>query len=68
MSRRIFLSYLCRVKERSVGDEVCDEAQDVDGGEIDGCSCSGFSLEIQNGLRVEGEGPAEGVDPTEEHG
>lgn len=53
-------------EERRVRREVCNEAQDVDGSEVDGCAGGGLATEVEDGLRVEGEGPAEKVDPAEE--
>lgn len=61
----ILRAYRWRVEESGVRDEVCDEAQDVDGGEIDGCSSCGASAVVEEGLGVEGGGPADGVDPAE---
>lgn len=38
MSQSVFLADSRRVEESRVGDEVCEEAEDVDEGEIDGCA------------------------------
>lgn len=68
MPERIFATYLWRVEKAGVRDEVRDEAQDVDSWEIDGRACRRLSAEVENRLRVEGERPANGVDPAEQRG
>lgn len=57
-----------RVEEGGVGDEVGDEAEDVNNGEVDRRAAGGFAPHIEDGLWVEGERPADGVDPAEELG
>ena len=47
--------------EKSVREEVGEEAEDVDGGEVDGCAGCGAPTEVEERLRVEGEGPGEGA-------
>ena len=66
MSLGILSSDLRRVYERRIRDKVCEEADHVYGGEIDCGSGCGTSTEVEDWLRVEGEGPAEGVDPAED--
>lgn len=65
MSRSVLPPDLRRVEECAVGDEVRDEAEDIDGWEVDGRAAGGLPPEVEDGLGIEGEGPAEGVDPAE---
>ncbi len=66
--QRILLAYQRRIQKRGIRYEIGDKAKDVDEGEIDGCSAGGASPDVNDGLGVEGERPAEGVDPAEEVG
>lgn len=56
------------VVEGAVGGEVGEEAQAVDEREVDGGARGGLAGEVEEGLRVEGGGPASRVDPAEEAG
>ena len=47
--------------EEGVGEEVGEEAESIDGGEVDGCAGCGSPAEVEERLRVEGEGPGEGA-------
>lgn len=40
--------------------------QDVDQREVNCCTRRGLATEIEQGLRIEGSAPGEGVDPSEE--
>jgi hypothetical protein len=68
ISKSVFFSYLRGVQERCVANKVCDKAKYIDCWEIDRCSCRGAPTEVQDGLRVEGEGPAKEVDPPKRGG
>lgn len=54
------------VVEGVVGDCIRQEAQAVDQGEVDRGTRGGFSAEVEHGLRVEREGPADEVDPAKD--
>lgn len=54
------------VVESEVGDKVGEEAQAVDEWEVDGGARGRAPAIVEDGLWVEGERPAEGVDPAEE--
>lgn len=54
MSLGILFADLRRVDKRRVRDEVCEEADDVYGGEVNGCACGGSTAAVEDGLRVEG--------------
>ena len=47
--------------EEGVGEKVGEEAEDIDGREVDGCAGCGAPTEVEERLRVEGEGPGEGA-------
>lgn len=63
--QRVFMADLRTVQEGDIGDEVCDEAEHVNEWEVDGRSCGRFASDVDYGLRVEAQGPAEGVYPAE---
>jgi len=64
--QRILLTDERRVQEGRIRDKVAHEPEDVDSWEIDGRTCGRLSAEVQERLRVEGQRPADGVDPTAE--
>ncbi len=64
----VFMAYLGGEEERSIRDEVGDEAEDVDGGEVDGGSRGRATAPVEEWLWVEREGPAESIDPAKEIG
>lgn len=68
VARRILVSDLRGVEEHGVGDEVGREAEDVDGREVDGRAAGAAATQVEQRLRVEGEGPGESVDPAEDIG
>ena len=45
--------------QESVGEEVGQEPEDVDGREVDGSADCGIPAKIKERLRIEGEGPGE---------
>jgi hypothetical protein len=63
--RRVLPPDGLRIVEHAVGDEVGEEAEHVDGGEVDGRPGGAAAGEVQEGLWVEAERPGEGVDPAE---
>jgi len=68
VARRVLLADGGRVEEGDVGDEVGEEAEHVDDGEVDGRAAGGAAREVEEGLWVEGEGPGDGIHPAEEVG
>ncbi len=62
------MPYLRRVEKTGVGSEVGNETEEVDGRKVNRCPGSRFATEIEDWLRIEGERPAEGVDPAKEVG
>ena len=66
MSCGIFPADLGRVMECDIGNEVCSEAQHVDGREINSCAGGRLATKVEYWLRVKGQGPADGVDPAKE--
>ena len=61
MTCRILRFYRRRVEEAGGGDGVAGEAQDVEGGEVDGEAERGFAEVVRYGLGVEGQGPVVGL-------
>ena len=51
--RRVLTTYLWGVGEYNIRYEVCCEAHDIDGGEIDRGTRRRFAAEVKNRLRVE---------------
>ena len=54
MTSRILRFYGWRVEEAGGGDGVAGEAEDVEGGEVDGEAERGFAEVVRYGLGVEG--------------
>ena len=55
-----------REQEEDGGEGETGESEDVQQWEVRGQACGCAALNVEVGLWVEGEGPAEGVDPAEE--
>lgn len=50
-----------RETKESVREEVTDEADDIDGGKVDGRAGSGMPSEVQDGLWIERKRPGKGT-------
>ncbi len=57
-----------REVQRACGDEISDEAEDVDYGKCDGGADCGVPPDVENNLGVEGEGPGEGAEGRVQRG
>ena len=49
-------------EEKAGRQEVEDETEDIDGGEVDGGANGGAAAEVEDRLRVEGDGPRESAE------
>jgi len=65
VSSSIFSADLRRKAKGDIRNEVRGETKDVDSWEIDGCAGGRLATEVEDWLRVEGHGPADGVYPAE---
>jgi len=66
VAQRILLSNDWRVQKRNIRSEVCKKTEYVDDGKVNRGSGRRLSPEVEERLRVKGEGPGYGVDPAED--
>lgn len=64
ISGSVLFSNSTAVEKGGIRSEVSKEAEDVDGGEINGSSRSTSSLPVEQWLRVEAERPRDSINPA----
>ena len=57
IARGILGTHRGRPEEEDVGDEVEEEPEGVEGGEVDGGASRSAAADVEEGLGVEGDGP-----------
>jgi hypothetical protein len=66
VAQRILLSDDWRVQKCNIRSEVCKKTKYVDDGKVNRGSGRRFSPEVEERLRVKGQGPGYGIDPAED--